>query len=44
MILCLFSLCLSAVLSHVLTSLLIIFCTVDISPEFIMTTKDTVVK
>ena len=44
MIPCLFSLCLSALLSHVLTLLLIIFCTVHITPEFIMTTKDSVVK
>ena len=37
-------LCLSALLSHVLTLLAIIFCTVHITPEFIMTTKDSVVK
>ena len=30
--------------SHVLTLLVNIFCTVHITPEFIMTTKDTVVK
>ena len=44
MIPCLFSLCLSVLLSHVLTLLAIILCAVHITPEFIMTTKDSVVK
>ena len=44
MILCLFNLCLSVLLSRVPTLLVIIFCTVHITPEFIMTMKGFVVK
>ena len=44
MILCLFSLCLRVLLSRVPTLLAIIFCTVYITPEFIMTMNGFVVK
>ena len=40
----LFTLCLSDLLSHVPTLLVIIFCTVHITPEFIMTMKVFIVK
>ena len=44
MILRLFGLCLSVLLSRVPTLLVIIFCTVYITPEFIMTMQGFVVK
>ena len=44
MILCLFGLCLRVLLTRVPTLLVIIFCTVYITPKFIMTLKGFVVK
>ena len=40
----LFTLCLRVLLSHVPTLLVIIICTVHITPEFIMTMKGFIVK